>query len=174
MKKRKNNHRFALILTIAILLGLVLLSFLIVKSSKQSNYIGLQDQKELDTTFQSETLNFTVDVPADFESDEASTTVTFKNNIGEIVLSRNSTNYEDLDSYVTDFDSKRNLTASSSVYETVDGKDVLSRIITLPEQGIRQKSFYIYSDYFVYTISTDSEELFDDLDVIARSFRYTP
>lgn len=124
--------------------------------------------------FRAKGMNFQVTVPQKFEIEEKLTSVDLKNNTGSISVVRNATNYENLDGYILEFDSRRKSTLSNIQKSTISGLETLIRVAVFPDEGIRQKSYYIYSNYFVFILSTQQEALYSDLDQIAQSFRYTP
>src|SRR3989338_6411931 len=72
------------------------------------------------------------------------------------------------------FQSKRRIEISGTTMLIINGLNSLSRIIKFSEEGIIQKSYYIYVNNSVYILSTKSESLYLALDQIAQSFRYTP
>lgn len=125
------------------------------------------------TVFESKYLNFSVDLLPGFQAADETTQITIDSQGGQINVSRNGTNYDSLDSYISDFDTKRNLIASDVEKITINDYESMSRMVEFPDQSVKQKSYYIYINNWVYIISTFSEGLYDDLDQIAKSFKYT-
>lgn len=134
-----------------------------------------QSRSEKTKAFQSsEVMDFSISVPADFEVSERFGSVTVDaDKKGKIAINRNGTQFKDLGSYIANFDSMRKLTSSDTKKFTVDGHDTLARTVKFPDQNYSQRSYYLYIDNVVYIFSTSSEELYDELDQIAKSFKYT-
>lgn len=175
MKKQKDGHNLALGLTIVILFGLLLLGYFLARSNKNLNSINNYQQSNINqnTIFQSKNLKFSVSIPANFEIEESFTTVIFKNQNGEIIVGRSGTNFIKLEDYLEDLTRKNTATITNRQY--MDGKsDIIKGKIQYLKSKAQKEIYFIYSDNWVYSISTDSEELFDDLDRIAKSFRYAP
>ena len=124
--------------------------------------------------YHSDTLDFSISFPYNFEIEDKLTAVYLRNELGNIDIVRNGTNYKSLSEYLENFDSKRKLTTEERIDMSINGEEAISRIILPSEQNVKQKSYYIYINNAVYIISTTSEALYDDLDRIAQSFRYTP
>lgn len=137
---------------------------------KTNTALNTADRK----TYSSKVMKFAIDVPYQFRVEDTDVKLTLSVDTGQISIVRNGTNYDNLSDYLAEFDTRRNLTSSEINKISIDGKEAISRLVTFPEEGVRQKSYYIYADSWVYVLSTSSEALFSDLDQIAQSFRYTP
>ncbi|MBI4084532.1 MAG: hypothetical protein HY431_01360 [Candidatus Levybacteria bacterium] len=175
MKKQRNSHSLALGLTIVILFGLLLLGYFVARSTKNLSSVNNYQQPNTsqNTTFQSKNLKFIVLAPKNFEIEESFTSVIFKNEEGEIVLGRSGTNFKKLEEYLEDLSIKNRATITNRQYFNGQPNIVKGRI---RYQNIQTEKeiYFIYNDNWVYSLSTDSEALFDDLDEIAKSFRYRP
>lgn len=125
-------------------------------------------------TFHSDVMDFTIEVPDKYQVNDLNLAVDLISTNGQISVVRNGTNFTNLDDYISDFDSKRNIKSKNFNKSSFGGYEVLSRIITLSDNDITQKSYYIRVNSMVYIFSTNSVELFSDLDQIAQSFKYTP
>lgn len=119
-------------------------------------------------------MKFSIEIPSDFVTEEASISVSLTSKEGVIEIIKNGTNYNSLQDYIEDFDTKRSLSVVESRKMQIDSHEALSRTIRFANNNINQKSYYIYVNYNVYIFSTSSEALYDDLDQIVQSFRYTP
>lgn len=92
---------------------------------------------------------------------------------GKIIdIVRNGTNHNSLNSYLNDSDTKKTIKILNQESMKINDYEAIVRVET--DQAKNQKAYYIYTDNWVYIISTNEESLFDDLDQIAKSFRYTP
>lgn len=161
MKAKNKNSKLFIVLLLVILVGITIIFVF--------NYVIKGSSK----IYHSNDLQFTIMVPFSFSVNDNSVQVDLVSSQGEISIVRNGTNYPDLKSYIVDFDSKRKLTSSNASYLSVNSDDALSRIVDYPDQKIKQKVYMIYVDNAVYIFSTDSPDLYDELDQIAKSFRYT-
>lgn len=132
-------------------------------------------QNEVDkaTTFESKYLEFSVSLPIGFQAIDETSRITINSSNSQISVTRNGTQFKNLDGYIKDFDSKRKLTAKDIENTTINGHESLSREVMFPDQNYTQKSYYIYVNNVVYVLSTNTQALYDDLDQIARSFKYT-
>ena len=119
-------------------------------------------------------MKFYIDVPSGFNVQDKGLDFYISNVEGRITVSRNGTNFKTLDEYLNDYDKRQQPTTTDTKKLSISGYDVVSRIISFPEQKIKQKSYYIYVNGAVFIISTQSESLYSDLDQIAQSFRYSP
>jgi hypothetical protein len=126
-------------------------------------------------TYHSKTLKISFSYPSDFQVEEKFTTISLKNNAGVVLISRNGTNFSNIESYLKDSDSKVNLKVDQENKFTAGDLDHVTRIEQFTSGSInKHKIDFIYKDYNIYSISTSSEELYDELDQIAQSFRYIP
>ncbi|OGD85850.1 hypothetical protein A3B51_03265 [Candidatus Curtissbacteria bacterium RIFCSPLOWO2_01_FULL_41_18] len=140
---------------------------------KASTYLPSPTSQEL-KVFQSKSLKFEVKIPIQFQVDDNVVSVVLNSSEGQITIGRNGTNFDNLQDYLKGFDSKRRIEISGTTMLIINGLNSLSRIIKFSEEGIIQKSYYIYVNNSVYILSTKSESLYLALDQIAQSFRYTP
>ncbi|KKR30628.1 hypothetical protein A2715_00380 [Candidatus Woesebacteria bacterium RIFCSPHIGHO2_01_FULL_39_32] len=129
-------------------------------------------------TFQSETLDFTVQLPENYVVDEDTTFADLKlgENIISVIRNYDPIGNGSLGEYLDYADSKNEIKSTSGKKELViNGYQAASR--NEVRGGINKKAYYIYVsdvDKIVYVFSTKSESLYSDLDQIAQSFRYTP
>ncbi len=131
------------------------------------------DSDYLSKTFDSKTMKFTIQIPSKYTIQDNSLSVDLVLDNLKINITRNGTNFSNLSDYIKDFNSKRRFDLKVSKKESINGYDSLSRLIILPD-NTNQKSYYIYVDHWVYSLSTSSEALYSDLDQIAKSFKYNP
>lgn len=175
MKKKNNLLKPAIALLILITALFFLTKALAKKkpyqqSAENSSNIILTDAR----VYQSKNLKFKITAPAGYQLEERFTTVMLKNNNGEININRNGTNYDNIADYI-------NFLSEKNKFKTIDKKQlIINKLNALkakieypggPKQG--EKSYFIYVDYSIYTLSTSSPALFADLDKIALSFEYT-
>jgi len=121
----------------------------------------------------SEVMDFEVEVPSGFSVEEKIIRVilTFEGN--SIYLDKSSTNFDDLDSYIADLDSIDRVEVIEEKTTSINSLKAVRREVVLGT-GEKRLVYDIYAEGLIYTIFTDSPALYDDLDQIAKSFRYAP
>ena len=119
-------------------------------------------------SFKSSNLNLSLELPANLQVEDGSTSILISFNDSQIVAVRNGTNYESLNDYITN--SKSNLNNSIENRETL----VINGHQSVKGNIGKEKLYLIYVDHAVYIISTSDTSRYNDLDQIAKSFRYTP
>lgn len=127
-------------------------------------------------TFQAKFLKFGLKVPTGFQITDTLTYIDLIKGQSKINISKNSTNYSNVIDYVKDFDDKRiGVHIENEEMIKIGDLNSLKRIENFTSGPIsQQKIYYILVDSKVYSISTTSQILYDELDQIAQSFRYTP
>ncbi len=125
-------------------------------------------------TFQSKTMKFTISVPPNFDIKSTDITVSIKSKGEEIQIVSNGTQFSNVDSYLSDFDKKRNSIIKSGANLFIDHNNAVKRIETPKSANQEELVYYIFVEPSVYILSTSSPALYSDLDQIAQSFRYTP
>lgn len=141
-------------------------------SSKQPQATSKSSSKEI-KTYQSKKIKFSISFYRNFKIEENFNEVILNSNNGNVLIGRNGTNFPTIAGYVDDLSQKNHLKISQRTSLRIDGKDAVSGIISHAD-GIQEKTYFIYADNWVYTLSTSSEALYNDLDQIAESFKYTP
>lgn len=117
-------------------------------------------------------MKLTISYPSHYQAKERFNRLTFEDNQDRINININGTNFDSLQGFLNDLDEKNKVSIKSYSNLTIDDYRAIAR------QEIIGKSipkiYYIYVDYSVYTLSTSSPALYDDLDQIAKSFKYAP
>lgn len=118
--------------------------------------------------FQASSLKFTIELPVGYQAAEKLESVKITTKTGEILIGKNGTNFNNLDDYIKN--SRNNITTRLTNRKElkINGLDAISGFID------GEKIYFIYVENTVYLISTNTSPLFNDLDQIAKSFRYTP
>ena len=106
-------------------------------------------------------------VPKGFEVKDQGILINLANNIeGNITIGRSGTNYNSIEDYFGFIRERNNFgdvlfsKAPSSKYQILHGK-------------IQQSKLYlVYVDHWVFSLSTTSPDLYDDLEEIVQSFKY--
>ena len=124
--------------------------------------------------YTSEQLDFQVNVPEGFVINSKMTYVDFKSGDGLVDIVRNGKNYNSVEEYLMDLDKRRNFQVIKEKLIELNGMDASDRLERNLNNAKEQRAFYIYTDGWIYVISTDNSSLYDDLDQIAQSFQYTP
>ncbi|OGE45739.1 hypothetical protein A3B39_01970 [Candidatus Daviesbacteria bacterium RIFCSPLOWO2_01_FULL_37_10] len=123
--------------------------------------------------YQSMPMKFNVELPVKFQAVEKPGRITFSNTEGNIIIDRNGTNFISLKDYLVDLDSRNKVQISEETQLTINQYSATNRLIKY-QSGEIQKIYIIFVSGFIYNFQTDSQSLYDDLDQIAKSFRYIP
>ena len=168
-----------------IVLVLIAIAFFVVKSYKIPNYSLPSDHQPLNADssspgtdlklFGSKNLKFAVQLPVDFEVEEKFSGVIIESEGGEIILSRVATNFTELKDYLDDLEKNNKFIIDKRESRDINRMEAVKGIIkSNVNSKIDEKIYFIYSDNWVYSLSTKITVLYSDLDQIAQSFRYTP
>lgn len=117
-------------------------------------------------------MSLNIEVPSNFEIQDQSIRILLNSSSGQVVITRSGTQFDDLNSYLADLDSKNHVQIISQQDLNIDSYPTKKRRITI--QSGSENVYEILVNSRIYTFSTSSEALYDDLDQIAHSFRYTP
>lgn len=174
MKLITNLKKNLPVLLIASTLVLILVVFIGAKNNSRVNKpLDLESKPINLKEFKSSNLNFSIQIPSEFSAQERSNSVEISSSNGKLYIDRNGTNFENLKDYLDDLD-RRNKTIivkdESLVINSYDSRIRLLEFST----GETQKEFVIFVDGIVYYLFTNDETLYNFLDQIAQSFRYTP
>lgn len=168
-KYTKNKKTIGLLLTAILAIFL----FLFIRNLPNSN----EQKVNSDANYKevaSEFMNFSVNVPQNVETEEGYSFVTILFQEGDVKIDRNGTNFDSVEEYVQDFDTKRSLNVISESPVLIGKYSGITRIEKLNGGPVlEEKVYYIYVDNYIYSIHTSSPDLYDELDTIAHSFHYT-
>lgn len=165
--KKSNSSTFLLIVST----GLLALFLIAVFYNKLTNNSYNQSQvNNVNNTkiYESKDLKFTVNIPSKFQIEEKFTTILLRYNDQIIQINRSGTNFNTLDAHLDNLSKLNSFTFSNRENITIDNYTAVKGLIN------GEMHYFIYSDNWVYSLSTSSEALFDELDQIARSFKYSP
>ncbi|MEK7518117.1 MAG: hypothetical protein AAB583_06265 [Patescibacteria group bacterium] len=176
-KIKKSNSFTFLLIVFGGLLAILLVAFYYNKTLNNSyNQSQTNNNSNETKAYESKTLKFTIVVPPELSVKDEEIRFLISNSEGIIIVSRNGTQFDSLDNYLEDFNIKHKVQESSNEENLIiDNYTSLSKVIKYPGSTLNgDKIYFIYIPNAVYHISTSSEELFDELDEIAQSFKYTP
>ncbi|MBI2011973.1 hypothetical protein HYS91_04350 [Candidatus Daviesbacteria bacterium] len=174
---------------IFIIIGIIFLFGLLSVYSKQNLLNKKEDSQTLNGStssslnnstqkhdlFSSSNLKLQLDVPPEFNMKEETSRLILTSPDGKIYVNRNGTQFNDLVSYLDNFDKVTKLEVLEKKEIKINKYQSSVRIYKSTDVSpTGEKIYFIYSDNFVYKLSTSSKELYDDLDQIAKSFKYTP
>lgn len=163
MKQRGN------ILIILIVITAVILGFAFYNQSKTANPPSSSQPTTVQTkTFQSKDLKFSIELPNGFQSEENLGSVTISTPEGTLYVDRNGTNFNSVEEYAKDLEKKNGFILSDKENLSINGLNAISGTVD------KEKTYFIYTENAVYTLTSKTESLYNDLDQIAKSFRYTP
>lgn len=168
-----------LLLPVLIITVLIFGYFVLTKNNPNINKISLfplpRTSDEM-KTFQSRNLKFDLRIPSNFNAGDEPSRITINSSQGQIYVNRSGTQFKNLDSYLRNFDQTTSLKTDKD--EELQINDLQARVRVLKNSDAsptgEEKIYFIHVDNFVYKISTSEVALFDILDQIAQSFRYTP
>lgn len=174
MKKpqKPNYHIFILLGVCGVFIALTLIVI-------QGRYI-IKQNNELpqvnNSVFTSEINKFSIDLEkVSYENiKEDYNEMSIITNLGRIQVGKIGTNFDNVDDYVNNLAQKNSLLIVDKENLLIDDYPSVKSTVTFPvSKSKNEKTYFIYpTEWTVYTLSTDSEALYDDLDQIARSFRY--
>ncbi len=158
------------------------------KSNKKITYIvlfiisllsiflfGNQKIKPESVSITSEKLDINIMVPSKYEVNERFTTITIANENGEITVDRYGSFFNDLDDHIKFLSEKNN--AKIDIMEKIPSDEYQIYKVKFNHFDSPQPkdiTYFISVDYTIYSFQANSEELYSDLDAIAKSFRYNP
>lgn len=171
----KNTHPHNKLLAVVFIIIVIFSLWKIVDARKTANTptetaLPVQEMK----TYQSDLLNFSIEIPNNWTLTELGLEVDFISPDGKLEISRLGTNFSDINGYISDLISKNKTNFIEQNQIIINSLNSVVGTIRYNNGDPNKKIYFIYSDYQVFTISTSSPELFDDLDTVAQSFRYTP
>lgn len=172
-KKRENKFlSFIVVIVLMVFVGAIY----IVLSSGNLYQNTSNNQQTSSQVYKSKTLKFSIIIPSKFQAEERFTTILLKSSDGEIQINRNGTNFVNVEDYLNNLSAKNRIVIEDKEDLTINDLKTLKATITYPggpKNG--ERTYYIYNnDYAIYSLFTSSGDLFDDLDKIAQSFKYTP
>lgn len=129
---------------------------------------------ELTKKYLSADFKMKIDIPSGLLIEDKFPLFVLKGELGEIQVVRNGTNFDDLDDYLEDFDSKRKLNLYESNPSIVNGYPVVIRNSSTKDSEVKQKSAFLFAENYVYIFSTFDEALYPAIDQIVQSFEYNP
>ncbi len=121
--------------------------------------------------YQSKNLKFSVVVPADFQPEEKLTTINLSKGNMYIQIARVAINYNNIQDYVQQLSKLNNFNLTQKESSVINGYHSIDGIIKSTGE---EKDYFILVDGWVFTISTNSRVLYNNLDQIAQSFKYIP
>lgn len=173
MSAKKHHHTFAVMLLLGVALLFVLIIFSYYNPNSPLNTASNTSEQITvrGDVYKSDFLNISLAIPQKFKIEENSTLIIARNNEGEIRISRRSTNYNNLNNYYESLMEKNNLSELSRETLKVSSLEAIKSEVSGP--GYSDKAYYFYpTKWTVYSISTTSPSLYDELDQVAQSFRY--
>lgn len=185
MAKKKNKNVDKNIL-IAKLIGIAVLFLIVIVIFNQKPFTKFQSPNTalLPSSsptseikkFNSKFLKIFFSAPSGYGISENGNHISINNNFGEIIISRRGTNSNTIEGAVFEISDRGTMQVTNKQKMKINNIDVIScNIKSLVSDEPESKGYYFYPvPWTVFSITTNDAELFDDLDQIARSFRYEP
>ena len=168
-----------LIILVSVVIILILATGFILRGINKQSAGNLKptptiSNTNLKTFKSSSAMDFTVQIPQDYDIDEKLTHIDFRNKKDFIGVDRtDASGFNSLKDFLAYVDDKNKLKLTPTIKELkINGQPAITRMEV--RGSIRYKMYYIHADNWVYVFSTKSESLDSDLDQIAQSFKYTP
>jgi len=121
--------------------------------------------------FKAQYLGFSIKAPFNYKVEDGMTSVLVSSGSKKIIIARNGTGFPNLEDYLSAFDNRNKWNIIEEKKVPISDYQVIMRVFYRTSDSlVKEKIYFIYKDYVVFVISTDSEELFTDLDNIAQSF----
>lgn len=161
MKFFRKNLKFVLSIAVIIFLVAIYLN----KFSNSSKF----------KTYNSKSMNISISIPNNSKIEDKFASITITDGEGSILIDRNGTNFMNIEDYMAGLDRTRKNPPRIEKNEakSINRYNSILRIYQDFEDKYKLKIYYLYVNNSVYSLSTSSPELYDDLDQIANSFIYT-
>ena len=170
MKKQKQQKNITFMgITILILLLSTVAWF---ASSPQKEMQSTVQKSEDIEHFTSENLDISFDAKTPVLMKDLLISVILDYDGKEILISRSSSDYQNVDDYLAGLISLNHLNVKTRKDISIDGSPAV--ILFTDSMGVDHPTYFVVKDGWVYSIDTTHPELFDDLDKIAKSFHYNP
>src|SRR3989344_6308603 len=168
MAKRQKKRTISIaILVLGVITGIILWYIQIKPAiapinvaKRSSNALNSQGIKD----YRSKNLKFLIRIHKEFQVEEKFTRIVLSNSIGEIVISRNGTNFDNLENYLQDLHQKNRVEFIDKETFIVNGLNSVSgKIKSLNASRQFELIYFVYVDNWVHVFSTSSDTLFSDL-----------
>lgn len=127
------------------------------------------------TTYHSKFMQITFATPGGFQLNDENIDIVLKNDVGEIDIVSNGTNYSTLDGYLQNLSQKNHFILTQRQELAINHLPAISGYInTLINNTPEYEKIYFFypAPYSVVTISTKSPELYNTLDQVAQSIKF--
>lgn len=111
--------------------------------------------------------SFTITIPEGFEVEEEFGTLKLISSKGEIRISQNGSNFDNLNDHIEHMEQSNRVSFVDETKYTLRELEAQKGFIN------KQKTIFIYSNFNVYSISSNNLDLYDSVDHLAQSF-YLP
>ncbi len=166
MKKQPNKIIGLSIFTI-ILIAFIIIWF--VTSPK--TYMQPQEKETIGReSFTSDNLDISFEAQTPVLMKDLLTNVILEYDGREIIISRSASDYQTLDEYLTRLIELNNMNVKRREDITIDGSPGV--ILFTDSQGVDHPTYFVVKNEWVYSMYTIHPELFDDLDNVAKTFKY--
>lgn len=179
----KSQMTRIIITIILITSGVIVLLNLILNnnvSTKNSNELGNLPSKSTPTVantleeYISDGMDLTIQLRKDFDVKDQTTRLLISNESGLIIITREGTQFETLDLYISNLNQLNKLKDISSKDTIINSFPAKMRFVEELENNHVFKSNDVLVQSRIYSFTTEDKSLYDDLDQIAQSFKYTP
>lgn len=175
-KKTKKGRSFAFLLFVLVISLTALLEAVYINRVSNDSYSHLQANNSNETKeYKSKDLKISINVPSGFRIEDKFASISLIKTEGVINIGRNGTNFESIEGYLDDLSLKNRITITDKEKVMINNINAIRGVIKSSGGPQREdKVYFFYNNFAVYSIATSIPALFDELDEIAQSFRYTP
>jgi predicted Zn-dependent protease len=167
-KKKQSNKRNLFLLVILLVITIYIFTLLV------NIQTHITSTSNIPSPYTSTLLNISFTIPEEFTLEKFPDKIVLKanNNSGEIKITKETTKYNSLNSYIsggdkTEIDDRQ----MKRDFLSINGLDAIMIYTHYPKNAkLDNKSFIFYKDNTLYIISTTSKELYRILDQISLSF----
>ena len=164
-KQQKNVTFLGIIILVIILSGV---AWFTTSSSKEVE-TTVAKSEEIEH-FASENLDISFDAKTPVLMKDLWTNVILDYDGKEIVIGRSGHNYEGLDEYLDRLIELNQLNVKARRDTTIDNSPAV--ILFTDSLGADHPTYYVIKDDWVFSMFTVHPELFDDLDMVSKTFKY--
>lgn len=169
MKKQKQHKNITFLGIIILILLLSAVAWLASSPGKKPESI-ITKSEEVER-FTSENLEIAFDTKTPVLMKDLLISVILDYDGKEILISRSASAYDTLEEHLSNLIELNQLNVKERKDITVNGSPAV--ILFTDSMGVDHPTYFVMKEEWVYSMSTLHPELFDDLDMIAKTFSYT-
>lgn len=173
-KKSKKNYQYLILLSISLTILITFIYFHFTANNKDRVTQTNSETKLLTYTSQNKKVSFLY--PPDYQIEEIYNDISLIKGISQISIYSIGTNYDNLQDYLNGLERMNKLNIVERYPSQINNIKTIRAVIKTPVNNNPDSYTYFFypTEWTVYSISTDSKELRNDVDKIAETFIYNP